>query len=139
MTATEENEKKKEYLKSYQRAVKREREILDEIQRLRADETFPITIDDIGLDGISYSTCSDLEEFKAALSGQIELLKSERLEKIKIYTDIEARIKAMGNEDEQTLLRLRYIIGLSWEEVAVAIGYSWRQTHRIHGDALRNF
>ena len=33
----EENEKKKEYLKSYQRAVKRERDILEEIKRLRAD------------------------------------------------------------------------------------------------------
>ena len=31
----EENEKKKEYLKSYQRAVKRERDILEEIKRLR--------------------------------------------------------------------------------------------------------
>ena len=32
-----ENEEKKEYLKSYRRAVKREKDILDEIQRLRAD------------------------------------------------------------------------------------------------------
>ena len=37
----EENEKKKEYLKSYQRAVKRERDILEEIKRLRADKMFP--------------------------------------------------------------------------------------------------
>lgn len=135
MTATEENEKKKEYLKSYQRAVKREQEILDEIQRLRADKLFPATVGETGPE----ENYSDLEEFTEIIDGQIELLKSERLEKIKIYTDIEARIKAMDNEDEQTLLRLRYIIGLSWEEVAVAIGYSWRQTHRIHGDALRNF
>lgn len=33
-----ENEEKKEYLKSYRRAVKREKDILDEIQRLRADK-----------------------------------------------------------------------------------------------------
>ena len=36
-----ENEKKKEYLKSYQRAVKRERDIPEEIKRLRADKMFP--------------------------------------------------------------------------------------------------
>lgn len=35
-----ENEEKKEYLKSYRRAVKREKDILDEIQRLRADNVF---------------------------------------------------------------------------------------------------
>lgn len=42
----EENEKKKEYLKSYQRAVKRERDILEEIKRLRADKMFPSVVND---------------------------------------------------------------------------------------------
>lgn len=37
---------------------------------------------------------------------------------------------------ERNLVRLYYIKGLSWEEVAVAINYSWRQTHRIHSHAL---
>lgn len=37
---------------------------------------------------------------------------------------------------ERKLFRHRYIEGLAWEEVCVAIGYSWRQTHNIHGDAL---
>ena len=43
----EENEKKKEYLKSYQRAVKRERDILEEIKRLRADKMFPSAVNQI--------------------------------------------------------------------------------------------
>lgn len=37
---------------------------------------------------------------------------------------------------ERRLMRHRYIEGLSWEEVCVAIGYSWRQTHNIHARAL---
>ena len=37
---------------------------------------------------------------------------------------------------ERKLFRHRYIEGLTWEEVCVAIGYSWRQTHNIHGRAL---
>lgn len=37
---------------------------------------------------------------------------------------------------ERTLFRHRYIEGLTWEEVCVVIGYSWRQTHNIHGRAL---
>lgn len=34
------------------------------------------------------------------------------------------------------LMRHRYIEGLTWEEVCVAIGYSWRQTHNLHAKAL---
>lgn len=34
------------------------------------------------------------------------------------------------------LMRHRYIEGLAWEEVCVAVGYSWRQTHNIHAKAL---
>lgn len=35
------------------------------------------------------------------------------------------------------LLRSRYIEGMTWEEVCVCIGYGWRQTHRIHAEALQ--
>ena len=37
---------------------------------------------------------------------------------------------------ERKLFRHRYIEGLTWEEVCVAIGYSWRQTHNIHSRIL---
>lgn len=37
---------------------------------------------------------------------------------------------------ERTLMRYRYIDGLKWEAVCVAIGYSWRQTHNIHAGIL---
>lgn len=34
------------------------------------------------------------------------------------------------------LMRHKYIEGLNWEPVCVAMGYAWRQTHRIHAAAL---
>jgi DNA-directed RNA polymerase specialized sigma24 family protein len=34
------------------------------------------------------------------------------------------------------IFRHRYIEGLTWEEVCVAVGYSWRQTHNLHDKAL---
>ena len=37
---------------------------------------------------------------------------------------------------ERTLMRLRYIDGAEWIEVAEAIHYEWTQTHRIHAKAL---
>lgn len=132
----EENEKKKEYLQSYQRAVKREKDILDEIQRLRSDKMFPSVVND----GMPRGSCqSDLSEYMAILDEQIELLKAERLEKMRCYQKIERQIRQMENEDEQEVLRLRYIKGLKWEEVALKMNYSWKWVHKIHGRALKNF
>ena len=136
ITIQEENEQKKEYLKSYRRAIKREQDILDEIQRLRLDKMFPSVVNDGMPHGSSHS---DLSDYAAILNEQIDLLKEERLEKIRCYQKIERQISRMENEDEQEVLRLRYILGRKWEEVAVKMGYSWKQTHRIHSSALKNF
>ena len=136
ITIQEENEQKKEYLKSYRRAIKREQDILDEIQRLRLDKMFPSVVND----GMPHgSRHSDLSDYAVILDEQIDLLKEERLEKIRCYQKIERQIGQMENEDEQEVLRLRYILGMKWEEVAVKMGYSWKQTHRIHSSALKNF
>lgn len=37
---------------------------------------------------------------------------------------------------ERTLIRLYYAEGLTWEEVCVAMSYSWRQIHYIHKKTL---
>ena len=131
-----ENEEKKEYLKSYRRAVKREKDILDEIQRLRSDKMFPSAVNDGMPKGNSQS---DLSDYIAILDEQIELLKVERLEKARCYQKIEKQIRQMENEDEQEVLRLRYITGLKWEEVAARMSYSWKHIHRIHSSALCKF
>ena len=34
------------------------------------------------------------------------------------------------------LMRLRYIDGADWTEVAATINYEWAQTHRVHASAL---
>ena len=34
---------------------------------------------------------------------------------------------------ERTLMRHRYLEGLTWEKVCVAINYGWTQTHNMHG------
>lgn len=50
-------------------------------------------------------------------------------------TQIEELIDSLEPR-ERKLMRHRYIEGLSWEEVCVAMCYSWRHTHNIHGQAL---
>jgi hypothetical protein len=37
---------------------------------------------------------------------------------------------------ERELMRLRYIDGAEWLDVAETIHYEWSQTHRIHARAL---
>lgn len=129
-----ENEIKKEYLKSYQKAVRRERRILEEIQSLRLDKMFPSIVQD----GLPHgSSQQDLSEYAATLDEMIEDLKRERLEKVKRRKEIEQSIRSLEDEDEQEVLRLRYIQGLKWEEVSVEIGHSWQHIHRIHARALK--
>lgn len=131
-----ENEEKKEYLKSYRKAIRREKDILDEIQRLRSDKMFPSVANDGMPKG---SNQSDLSDYIAILNEQIELLKAERLEKARCYQKIERQIKKMENENEREILRLRYIQGLKWHEVENKMGFSREWTLKLHGRALRNF
>ena len=121
-----ENEKKKEYLKSYRKALRREQRILDEIQCLRLDKMFPSIVQD----GMPHGS-SQTDEM-------IEDLKRERLEKVKIQKKIEQSIRNLEDEDEKEVLRLKYINGWEWEDIATEIGYGLRNTHYIHSRALKN-
>lgn len=79
----EENERKKEYLKSYQRAKKREKHILQEIQRLRLDRIFPGVVND----GMPHgSSQTDLSDYIILIDEQIELLKQDVLKRPKSGT-----------------------------------------------------
>lgn len=48
---------------------------------------------------------------------------------------IEKAIEGL-NPTERELMRLRYIDGAEWVDVAATIHYEWTQTHRIHAKAL---
>lgn len=113
--------------------MRREQEILDEIQRLRADKMFPSVCND-GMPRGSSQT--DLSDYMAEIDAAIEDLKEERLKKIKIYREIEMRIRCMKDEDEQEVLRMRYIKGTKWEDISEKMNYSYSGTLKLHGRAL---
>lgn len=129
-----ENEKKKRYLMSYRWAKKQEEKIIEEIQALRMDKMFPSTVNDGMPKG---SEQRDLSDYAMKLDELIQELKEERLEKLRRFKNIEKSIRDLNSEDAQTIMWLRYIDGLKWEEVCVAINYEWAQMHRIHARALR--
>lgn len=60
-------------------------------------------------------------------------LKDQELAAEQAY--IEAMIEGLA-PIERLLMRHRYIDGLTWEKVCVAINYGWTQTHYMHGRIL---
>lgn len=54
---------------------------------------------------------------------------------VAVQLRIERAIESL-NPTERELMRLRYIDGADWTEVAATIHYEWTQTHRIHSRAL---
>lgn len=63
-------------------------------------------------------------------------LYRQKLEELIIgQLHIEKAIEGL-NPIERELMRLRYIDGADWTEVAATIHYEWTQTHRIHARAL---
>ena len=132
----DENEKKKEYLKRYHGAVLAEKAIQQEIDELRMDKMFPMLIQD----GMPHgSSCGDLSEYAAQLDELLIELKEQREKRIKIRREITEKIEAMQDETEKTVLRLRYIHWLKWEQIAERMGYSFRNITKIHGKALAHF
>lgn len=132
----EENEKKKEYLRRYHAAELAEREIREEIDDLRMNKMFPALIQD----GMPHgSSCMDLSEYAAQFDELLTELKDQMEQRIRIRREITQRIEAMQDETEKTVLRLRYIHWLRWEQIAERMGYSLRNITKIHGKALAHF
>lgn len=133
MTRKEENHRKIAWLNKYLAAVREEQMILDEIQRLREDKMFPSLV----MDGMPHgSSQSDLSEYAAKLDEQMAKLKKWQDEKVRTYSDILDRIHRVTDDNQRALLICRYIKGMSWEDIAVKLGYTWRHVHRIHSQAL---
>ena len=131
----EENEQKKYFLRSYRRAAKKEQRILEKIQKLRMDKMFP----SVANDGMPHgSSQSGLDAYIEKLSECQEELKAIQLEKAICKGNIEKLIHNLHDENEQKVLRLHYIDGMTWGSIANELIYSERHIHRIHASALNN-
>ena len=125
----------KEQLKEY-RDLKRERDDLDRrIVELEAAMYGPRSQ---RLDGMPRSGTGENYVQEERMDNKNELLalyKAKEAELNEKLLVIERAIEKLEPR-ERRLVRLHYIDGLTWEQVAVEMVYSWRQVHRIHGDAL---
>ena len=55
---------------------------------------------------------------------------------VDLKREIMGVIKGVANPDFQTLLEKRYLCFLSWEKIAVDMGYDLRYVHKLHTQAL---
>ena len=55
---------------------------------------------------------------------------------VNLKKEIMGVIKAVANPEHQTLLEKRYLCFLSWEKIAVDMGYDLRYIHKLHIRAL---
>lgn len=130
-----ENERKKEYLRSYQNCSRRIKRIESEIDEIRSMKMYPSMQDD----GMPHgSGQADLSGYAAELTKLEDELYKEGVDQVKLYKDITWKIQQLEDENERDVLFYRYIKGENWWRIAELTGYSERQIFRIHGDALKN-
>lgn len=130
------NEEKKQYLRRYQAAKKRAKMIQEEIDELRSSKTSPVGLGD----GLPHgSGTSDLSGYAARLDELLRELEAEKEMQMVTYREIRQQIGMVPDPTEQEILSRRYLIGQSWEKIAVEMGYSYRNITRVHGYALKHF
>ena len=101
-TVKEENEKKKEYLKQYGKALRQEKRIEEELERLKLDRMLPGAL---AADGLPKSSnLSDLSDYAAEVDEQERKLVEQRKRRVRIRTEIRERIEQIEDETEKDIL-----------------------------------
>jgi hypothetical protein len=132
----EEIKKKKEYLQSYERAIRQMKRSELKMQEMRLNTVCPSVIND-GMPHVHNN--NDLSSYVSMLDQEEKRYMKYRYQRIKKCKEITDRIENLRNENEKDILMLRYIRLMSWGDIAVKMGFSWQHTHRIHAQALKNF
>ncbi len=132
-----ENEEKKEYLCSYKSLCRKLQSLEEQLCSLRETEQSAKAqrLSDMPKGGRQ----TDLSDAMVRMEVIFTKVVRERGQCMKRKLEIENRISDMGDGIEGSLLHKRYIEFKTWEQICEEIGYSWRQTHRLHGKALSNF
>lgn len=55
---------------------------------------------------------------------------------VRVKAEIVNTVARIDDQRLREILTRRYVDGATFEQIAVDMGFSWRQTHRLHGEAL---
>lgn len=131
-----ENERKKEFLRSYRRRKKHVAALLDQEREIRAAKLGASC--GIG-DGMPHAhNQTDLSGYIAKLDELGEKIIRERYLLAKESALVMTAVDSLKDSDEVYVLTKRYILGWTWDRIAEDMGYAIRNVHYIHGSALRN-
>ncbi len=128
------DQEKKEALGAYRAAVREGERLGEEIQlwRARAERmTASVRLAPAGRSGRR-----SLEEAVEEIDGLMRRLGAQQRALVRERLGLERAVEAVGDRRLQELLRLRYVEGMSFEAIAERMGYSVRQTLRLHAAAL---
>lgn len=132
----------KEYLQQIRLLDIRIKSIETEIEQLRSEQ---ITLTGIRLDGMPHernpgdpvgNAAAKLADELTNLEGNLIRTKSELWRK---RAEVVALLGKVTEPDYNQILYLRYVKLERWETIACDMGYSFRHTTRLHGEALKEF
>lgn len=63
-------------------------------------------------------------------------INQDMIKLVELKKDIIGRIKAVESTEFQTVLELRYLSYMRWEEIAIELGYGIDNVFRLHRNAL---
>lgn len=128
-------EQKKEYLKGYEKAVRKAERSEIKIKELRLNKIFPSALND----GMPHAkNQSDLSGYAALLDEEERHYQECRYQQLERCKEIIARIEQLSDENEKDVLIHRYIELMKWEDIAVRMGFSYKWVHKIHNKALNH-
>ena len=131
-----ETEKRKEYLNGYKYSVENMEEMKNRYLELKMSKIYPPIISD----GMPHaSNKADLSGYVAKVDEMERKIVKARYERVKRKKQIEDTIKALAKEEERTVLFLRYIKLLSWNQIMDVTGIRpLYKIFRVHGKALKH-
>lgn len=109
-------------------SLKEEREVLESIAKGEAIDY---------KDKVQTSSKGSKEELMCKIGDLKSTINDLMMEKIELMDDTILNIYKIHDNTLETLLKLRYIDCVSWEDIAEYMDYNIRQVYRLHGNALQ--
>ena len=130
------NDEKKQYLRRYLEAKRRAAILQTQIAQLREDASSV----SVNLDGMPHGNRhSDLSGYAAKLDMLLRKLEAEQEEQMFLYQEIKNSVDRVENAVDREILTRRYLLGQTWEKIAVEMNYEYRYLLRLHGRSLELF
>ncbi|MBQ5339548.1 MAG: hypothetical protein J6Z40_10330 [Oscillospiraceae bacterium] len=120
--------KQKKYLQLYRESIEKTSEIAQNLAEMKAEAEALRDHEGqrVELDAAVAKYVDACEEAEKELSRLADLRQ-----------DIRQLIDKVNDTRMHSILWRRYISGLSWEQVAVSMNYTYRRVTQLHGEALK--